>query len=124
MRKRRIINFVLGLIIVPFFLAFISKRSRVAIINETTQSTPKVDTMSGEDVLWYYCSMCHLLDDELLGPPLRKVYLKREQEWLSSFIRNGMQLVAEGDSTAVALYEHYKIAHPPHPLCVVFRQDH
>ena len=55
------------------------------------------------------CAACHHNDmiTDLTGPALKGATERRSQEWLINYIRNSMQMVADKDSTAVALFEQW-----------------
>ncbi len=53
------------------------------------------------------CSPCHMLDKKLVGPPLKNVHEKYEQEWLVSFIQSSQTLIQKNDPQAVAIYNEY-----------------
>ncbi len=63
----------------------------------------------GEKIFKTRCVTCHKLDEQLIGPPLRGVHTKYEEEWLYRWIREPEKLIfEEKDPIAVALYEKYK----------------
>jgi cytochrome c2 len=63
---------------------------------------------SGEDIYNSTCAACHTIGKgRLIGPDLSRIYEKRDQEWLFQIIRSSQDLIKEGDSLAVALYEEY-----------------
>jgi protein SCO1 len=56
-----------------------------------------------------HCAPCHSIGDgRKIGPDLAGVTKARDRWWLERFIVSPQRLLAEGDPTAVALFEKYK----------------
>lgn len=72
---------------------------------DETAFTP--DLAEGEQLFKTKCAICHKLDARLIGPPLKGVTERREEEWLIRFIRNSTEVIESGDEYAVALFEEY-----------------
>lgn len=53
------------------------------------------------------CTQCHAINEVVIGPALKDVHQRREKEWLIQWIRNSQKMIADGDPTAVALFEEY-----------------
>lgn len=53
------------------------------------------------------CGSCHALDKKVVGPALRGVSSRRNEEWLIKWIRNNEALRKSGDADANALYKEY-----------------
>ena len=74
------------------------------------------DAAAGKAIFNNLCAACHKLDGNSIGPALRGVTERRDQDWLHSWIQNSSAMIASGDPTAVALYEEYnQVAMPPFP---------
>lgn len=73
---------------------------------------------AGETVFQASCAACHTIGGgRLVGPDLQGVGERRSEAWLIAFIQHSQQLVASGDSTAVALFHEYQdIPMPDQPL--------
>ncbi len=54
-----------------------------------------------------HCVSCHLLDREIIGPPLASTPQRLSEEWLLAFIKNPSEVIASGNEYAVFLYEQY-----------------
>ena len=65
------------------------------------------DTNNGKKLFNSNCAACHKLEQRLIGPPLKGVAAKRDQEWLKKWIRNSGELIASGDADAKAIFEEY-----------------
>jgi|GEM_PF-2729495 len=86
-----------------------------ALIVDETNKTP-VDTVPpvfnrrGKAVFDNYCRTCHdpgLIND-LTGPALFGVTRRRPMDWLYRFTRNPAQMIREGDSIAVRVWDEWK----------------
>lgn len=74
------------------------------------------DPALGRELFNTLCAVCHKLDSESIGPPLRGVTERRDKEWLHAWIKNSQELIQSGDEYAVAIYEEYnQTAMPPFP---------
>lgn len=81
--------------ILPFFLFCFS-------LGLSAQSVEE-----GEKLYNANCTSCHMIDKKLIGPALRGVNDKYEEEWLLKWIKNSAELIASGDPDAIAIYEEY-----------------
>lgn len=74
------------------------------------------DAAQGKNLFNSLCAACHKMDANSIGPPLRGVAERRDQEWLHSWIKNSQSLIAAGDEQAVEIYNEYgQTAMPPFP---------
>jgi mono/diheme cytochrome c family protein len=63
---------------------------------------------TGEELFKANCSACHKLTaDKFVGPGLKDVGQRRTQEWLLAWTKNSQELIASGDSIAVAIFKEY-----------------
>ncbi|MEC9065260.1 MAG: cytochrome c, partial [Bacteroidota bacterium] len=53
------------------------------------------------------CAACHKLDRKAVGPALSGVTEKYDKQWLYDWIRNGNQMIRDGDPQAIAIWEEY-----------------
>ena len=65
------------------------------------------DINNGKKLFNTNCAACHKLEQRLIGPPLKGVAAKRDQEWLQKWIRNSAELIESGDADAKAIFEEY-----------------
>jgi len=65
------------------------------------------DAKEGATLFKQKCTSCHApnLTSDMVGPALKDVTKRHEEEWLLKWIRNSQALVAAGDKEAVALFE-------------------
>lgn len=60
------------------------------------------------------CTVCHALNEVMVGPALAAVHERRPVPWLKDFIRNSQKVIQSGDTYAVNLYNEYnKTMMPP-----------
>jgi mono/diheme cytochrome c family protein len=63
----------------------------------------------GEKLFKGNCKSCHSIgDNKVVGPGLKGINDKREEEWLIKWITNSGELIASGDADANAIFEEYK----------------
>lgn len=64
------------------------------------------------------CAACHSLgEDKKIGPGLKGVTERRDEEWLIKFIKSSQTMIKEGDKLAVQLFEEYnKVPMPDNNL--------
>ncbi len=61
----------------------------------------------GETLFNTYCTVCHAVDQRLVGPALKNVHERRDLEWIISFVQNSQKVIQSGDDYAVNLYNEY-----------------
>jgi cytochrome c553 len=73
---------------------------------------------SGEEIFKSLCAACHTIKmGRKIGPDLSGVYLIKNNEWLTQFIRSSEKLIKSGDTAAIAIYNEYnKIPMPDNQL--------
>ena len=70
----------------------------------------EADIQEGKALFNTNCAACHQLNRKAVGPALRGVTEKYDREWLYSWIKNGTQMIKDGDPQAVAIWEEYNRA--------------
>jgi len=54
------------------------------------------------------CIACHTIGHgRLVGPDLKNVYLRRDEDWLIKFIQSSQTVIKSGDAYAVALFNEF-----------------
>ncbi len=110
MRTIRIESFLkkVLVLIISSFMAFSFMFIRPAVAG----------AIEGESTFKMLCVACHTIGGgRLVGPDLKDVHERREQEWLISFIKSSQTLIKNGDPQAVQLFEEYgKMPMPDHTL--------
>jgi len=88
----------------------------VAALSMATFFVQAQDIKEGESLFKSDCSACHAIDRDVIGPALKGVNERHDEEWLISWIHNSQALIASGDETAVKLFEdHNNLMMPPFP---------
>jgi mono/diheme cytochrome c family protein len=70
----------------------------------------EADVQAGKNLFNANCAACHQLNRKAVGPALRGVTEKYDKDWLYSWIKNGTQMIKDGDPQAVAIWEEYNRA--------------
>ena len=70
----------------------------------------EADIQEGKALFNSNCAACHQLNRKAVGPALRGVTEKYDREWLYSWIKNGTQMIKDGDPQAIAIWEEYNRA--------------
>ena len=103
-------------IISRFFLPFIGVISFSLFspsfhkINAQEQQEESFDqniVSNGESLFKGNCTVCHAINDVLIGPALRDVHERQSEEWIYAFIKNSQKVIKSGDEYAVDLYNQY-----------------
>ncbi|MEH6304969.1 cytochrome c3 family protein [Olivibacter sp. CPCC 100613] len=88
----------------------------VSVLSMAAVSARAQDVKEGASLFKQKCTSCHAIDKDLVGPALKDVSKRHEEEWLIKWIKNSQALVAAGDEQAVALFEgHNKVVMTPFP---------
>ena len=95
----------------PFFgLLFLSHFFTVSSLLYAQESESEFDqsiVKNGESLFKGNCTVCHGIDDVIIGPALRDVHERRSEEWIYSFVKNSQKVIRSGDEYAVNLYNEY-----------------
>jgi mono/diheme cytochrome c family protein len=67
----------------------------------------------GQSLFRQNCTVCHAINDIVVGPALGGVHTRRSTPWLISFIRNSQKLIKSGDPDAVELYNRFNKTEMP-----------
>ena len=68
-------------------------------------SAQEADVANGEKLFKSTCAACHRLDKKLVGPALKGVTEKRDQDWLISWIKDSPGMIKSGDKLAIQVFE-------------------
>lgn len=68
-------------------------------------SAQEGDAANGEKLFKSTCAACHKLDKKLVGPALKGITEKREQDWLISWIKDSPGMIKSGDKLAIQVFE-------------------
>jgi len=67
----------------------------------------------GQQNFKMYCTSCHAISREIVGPPLKETTSKYSMEWIIAFTKNSSRLIKEKDKAALKIYNEYKQAEMP-----------
>ena len=62
---------------------------------------------NGENLFKGNCTVCHAINEVIIGPALRDVHERQSEEWIYAFIKNSQKVIKSGDEYAVNLYNEY-----------------
>ena len=82
----------------------------VALLTPSLSVSQEADIQAGKNLFNSNCAACHQLNRKAVGPALRGVTEKYDKEWLYKWIKNGTQMIKDGDPQAVAIWEEYNRA--------------
>jgi mono/diheme cytochrome c family protein len=82
----------------------------VALLLPSLSISQEADIQAGKSLFNANCAACHQLNRKAVGPALRGVTEKYDKEWLYNWIKNGTQMIKDGDPQAVAIWEEYNRA--------------
>jgi mono/diheme cytochrome c family protein len=93
-----------GTIFLSLFLSFSFD------LNAQDDNSPSFDpsiVKNGESLFKGNCTVCHAINEVVIGPALRDVHERQSEEWIYAFIKNSQKVIKSGDEYAVNLYNEY-----------------
>lgn len=75
--------------------------------------TDEAIIQQGQSLFRQNCTVCHAIDQVVVGPALGGVHTRRSLPWLISFIRNSQRLIRSGDPEAVEIYNRFNRTEMP-----------
>ncbi len=72
------------------------------------------DAEAGKAIFKKRCSSCHNFKQDLTGPALMDVHIKRKEEWIIKFVQSSQEFIASGDKDAQAIYAKFNTIMPDH----------
>ena len=82
----------------------------VILLLPSISISQEADIQAGKSLFNANCAACHQLNRKAVGPALSGVSEKYDREWLYKWIKNGTQMIKDGDPQAVAIWEEYNRA--------------
>lgn len=92
-----------GIILLFLFLSF---PQIISAQDEESTLDPSV-VKNGESLFKGNCTVCHAINEVVIGPALRDVHERQSEEWIYAFIKNSQKVIKSGDEYAVNLYNEY-----------------
>jgi mono/diheme cytochrome c family protein len=80
--------------------------STLLLVAPPTKSNAQ-DVEEGARLFQIHCSSCHQVGRERIGPDLKGVNNRLNEDWLIPFIQNSQEVIQAGDEYAVQIYEQY-----------------
>lgn len=97
-----------SLLILSFiFSIFIAHNGALAQDAEDGIPTDEAVITSGEKLFKANCTVCHSVNEKVVGPALRDIHERRDVEWITAFVKNSQKVIKSGDAYAVKLYNEY-----------------
>lgn len=90
------------------FLADVKAQSETADI-----PTDEAVINSGKTLFENNCKVCHSVHEQVVGPALREIYVRRPLPWILSFVKNSQQVIQSGDEYAENLYNEFNKTQMP-----------
>ena len=90
------------------FLSLILSNTYQLLAQEEQEETFDQNIVSsGESLFKGNCTVCHAINEVVIGPALRDVHERQSEEWIYAFIKNSQKVIKSGDEYAVDLYNQY-----------------
>ena len=90
------------------FLSLILSNTYQLLAQEEQEETFDQNIVNnGESLFKGNCTVCHAINEVVIGPALRDVHERQSEEWLYAFIKNSQKVIKSGDEYAVDLYNQY-----------------
>jgi|TARA_R110002012_G_scaffold273585_1_gene459554 mono/diheme cytochrome c family protein len=106
-----IVSLVLLAVLLTFSTQISAQDSTATAAADAAAATPAAsgvgDAEAGKALFNSNCAACHKLYKKATGPALFGVSKKYDREWLYKWIKNSAELIASGDSKAIAIWEEY-----------------
>ena len=95
---------IFGALILSLFLSLSTKIYAQEDLNDTFDESI---VKNGESLFEGNCTVCHAIDEIIIGPALRDIHERRSEEWIYAFIKNSQKVIKSGDEYAIELYDQY-----------------
>ena len=89
------------------FLSFLSIAPSQIFAQDDQQTFDPSVVKNGENLFKGNCTVCHAINEVIIGPALRDVHERQSEEWIYAFIKNSQKVIKSGDEYAVNLYNEY-----------------
>ncbi|AKQ44956.1 cytochrome c class i [Rufibacter radiotolerans] len=81
--------------------------SLVFLAGAALQPAAAQDAVKGKAVFDGNCAACHSIEEQVVGPALKDVHKRREEQWIINFVKNSTKVVQSGDKQAVEVFEKF-----------------
>ncbi|WP_456460688.1 c-type cytochrome [Reichenbachiella sp.] len=79
----------------------------IAVAQDDGIPTDEATISAGEKLFKANCTVCHAVNDKVIGPALRDIHKRRNLDWIKAFVKNSQKVIQSGDEYAVNLYNEY-----------------
>ena len=79
----------------------------VSVFFLTLIATKSVNAQDGEALFKANCTSCHAVKEKVIGPALKGISQRRQEDWLLKWIKNSQAVIKSGDEYAVKLFNEY-----------------
>ena len=69
--------------------------------------TDEATINAGQTLFSNNCKVCHSVHEQVVGPALKEVYIRRPLPWIESFVKNSQKVIQDGDEYAQNLYKQF-----------------
>ena len=90
-----------------FLSLILSNFHQISAQEEQQETFDQNIVNSGESLFKGNCTVCHAINEVVIGPALRDVHERQSEEWIYAFIKNSQKVIKSGDEYAVDLYNQY-----------------
>lgn len=94
---------IFGAVLLSLFLSF----TQNLYAQDEQPSFDQSVVKNGESLFKGNCTVCHAINEVVIGPALRDVHERQSEEWIYAFIKNSQKVIKSGDEYAVNLYNEY-----------------
>ena len=95
---------IFGALILSLFLSLSTK---IYAQEEPNVAIDESIVKNGESLFKGNCTVCHAIDEVIIGPALRDIHERKSEEWIYAFIKNSQKVIKSGDEYAIELYDQY-----------------
>ena len=95
---------IFGIVFLSLFLLF---PAHLKAQDDQSQNYDPSIVKNGENLFKGNCTVCHAINEVIIGPALRDVHERQSEEWIYAFIKNSQKVIKSGDEYAVNLYNEY-----------------
>ena len=105
--KKAYLFCIISLFSCQLLVAQATDSTSVSDPSATASTQDPVLVSQGKGLFNGNCTVCHQINEKVIGPPLRNVHQRQPVTWIKAFIKNSQKVIESGDPYAVALYKEY-----------------
>ena len=101
----RLLSLLVLLELLGIFISVSAQDNPATVADDIPTSEAAIN--AGAGLFQGNCTVCHAINEVVIGPALKNVHQQHELPWLINFIRNSQEVIQSGDEYAVNLYNEY-----------------